>query len=702
MKENATNLPAPVAARESHTDTAIIARRTKVLLIEDNPMDVRLIQAMLADGGGGTFELECVARLDAGLERLARSGMDLVLLDLSLPDSQGLETFTRVHKQAPQIPIIVMTGLDDENIALNAVQLGVQDYLVKGRVDSLFLVRSIRHAIERKRTEKTLADERNLLRTLIDALPLFIYVKDTRSRFLMNNLAHARVLGVTRLENIHGKTDRDFFPPELADRYHADEQTLIATGQPLLDREEPLVDQRGHRQWLVTTKVPLKDSSGKIIGLVGVSHDITERKLAEADLEYERYLLHTLMDNVPDCIYFKDSESRFIRINRAHLGKFNLTDPASATGKTDFDFFTEEHARQAYQDEQQVIRTGQPVQKEEKETWPDGHATWVLTTKLPLRDKQGKIVGTFGISRDITERRHAEDQLKHTNQVLAKNEAELKTTLQELKTANEKLSATQLHLIQAAKLESVGTLAAGVAHEVKNPLQTILMGLDYLDQLPPGQNKNTPQVLCDMRDAVTRADSIVRGLLHFAAPTAFETVAYDLNTLIERALWLINAELIAARISVVRRLNPGLPPVKIARDKIEQVFLNLILNAIAAMSHGGVLTVSTRAGRVGEDLNLAEAVFPQFTRDDHLIIATVQDNGPGIAPANLPRIFDPFFTTKPVGVGTGLGLGVVKQIMELHSGAIDIQNTPEGGVRVTLALKAVPALPKAAAEGVDI
>ena len=260
-------------------------KRTTVLVIEDNPMDFKMIQKLLSAASGAAFELDHAERLDAGLARLAQDGIDLVLLDLSLPDSHGLETFASVHRHAPQIPIIVLTGLDDETTALKAFHQGAQDYLIKGRVDTSLLLRAIYYAIERKKTETALADERNLLRTIIDMLPNNIFVKDTQSRFVLNNLAHLRLLGAAQPEEVLGKTDLDYFPKELALQYRADEEALLRSGQPLVAREEPVVDPQGRRHWVVTTKVPLKDSSGKIIGLVGINQDITERKHMEEQLK---------------------------------------------------------------------------------------------------------------------------------------------------------------------------------------------------------------------------------------------------------------------------------------------------------------------------------------------------------------------------------------------------------------------------------
>jgi PAS domain S-box-containing protein len=140
----------------------------------------------------------------------------------------------------------------------------------------------------------------------------------------------------------------------------------------------------------------------------------------EEALTKEQFLMNMLMDNVPDHIYFKDKESRFIRMNRSQAARFGLSDPAEAVGKTDFDFFSEQHARSAIEDEHKIMKTDQPlIGLEEKETWPDGSVTWVTTTKMPLRDKEGEIIGTFGISKDITERKQAEETLR-------KNEERLK------------------------------------------------------------------------------------------------------------------------------------------------------------------------------------------------------------------------------------------------------------------------------------
>jgi signal transduction histidine kinase len=288
---------------------------------------------------------------------------------------------------------------------------------------------------------------------------------------------------------------------------------------------------------------------------------------------------------------------------------------------------------------------------------------------------------------DLTERKLAEEELRRTCAELALSQERLRQTVEQLTEANRELETTQMQLIQAAKLESVGTLAAGVAHEVKNPLQTILMGVSYFSSSLPAGSEAQASVLNDMRDAVHRANSIIRELLQFSAATKFELKEDDLNAVLERSLGLVNCELVASRITLVRELSASLPPCRFDRGKLEQVFINLFINAIQAMSQGGTLTVRTRAGLPAKDWTLPEPLARAWKAGEPAVMVEIRDTGPGIPEKNLRRVFDPFFTTKPVGVGTGLGLSIVKRIVDLHEGAIDLRNAPGGGVLVTLVLR---------------
>jgi PAS domain S-box-containing protein len=269
---------------------------------------------------------------------------------------------------------------------------------------------------ERLRAAADLAWERSLFNTLMDTLPDRIYFKDMQSRFIRTSRSHAKSWGLDDpLEEI-GKTDADYSSSEHSRKALADEQQVMRTGVPMIDVEDQVRSPEGKVGWFLTTRMPLRDSAGKIIGTFGITHDITRRKQVEADLERERYFFTALMENLPDYIYIKDSASRFIRTSRSHARVLGLRDPSEAVGKTDFDFYREDHARKAYDDEMQIMRTGVPlVDAEERESYPDRPDTWVLTTKMPLHDATGAIIGTFGITHDITLRR----QLQGKNEQLA-------------------------------------------------------------------------------------------------------------------------------------------------------------------------------------------------------------------------------------------------------------------------------------------
>jgi len=257
----------------------------RVLLVEDNPGDARLIQELLMEAREGPFEVTVAVRLAEAIEKLGQGDdFQLILLDLSLPDSRGIDTFHAMAPHASRIPLIVLSGLDDEALALHTVEEGAQDYLVKGRVEPRTLARAIRYAMKRVEAERALAEERNLLRNVIDNLLDSIYVKDAEGRYLFDNLAHMRSIGIDSPEKVVGKTVFDFFPPPVANKFQEDDEKVLHTGKPIVNREEVVMSDSDAVRWMSTTKVPLRNRSGEVIGVVGIGRDITERKAAEEQI----------------------------------------------------------------------------------------------------------------------------------------------------------------------------------------------------------------------------------------------------------------------------------------------------------------------------------------------------------------------------------------------------------------------------------
>ncbi len=323
----------------------------------------------------------------------------------------------------------------------------------------------------------------------------------------------------------------------------------------------------------------------------------------------------------------------------------------------------------------------------------DGSYRWILARGVAARDDQGRPLRMAGSHVDLTELKQAEQELRRANHELQISQTQLQATLADLSSSHDQLEKTQLELIQAAKLESVGTLAAGVAHEVKNPLQIIIMGLDYLDQVTPKagpKGDETRLTLSDMRDAALRANGITRELLHFSSATEFTPEPADLESVLDRSLWLLRTDLTKSGVNVSKNLSGDLPQVAIDTPKIQQVLINLISNALQAMDRGGTLAITTTCGCLDRILpQRGDAPCP-LRPDSPAVILTIRDSGPGIPEDQLSRIFDPFFTTKSVGSGTGLGLSVVKKIVDLHGGFIHFQNSPRGGLEVTLTFAALP------------
>ncbi len=267
-------------------------RPIRVLLIEDNPGDARLIREMLAEGADAKFILETADCFSAGLTRLAQGDIAVVLLDLALPDSQGADTFARMHAHAPRVPVVVLTGLEDETLGIALVESGAQDYLVKGQVTVPLLARAIRYAIERQRAEEALRESEERYRTLIEQASDGIFLADGEGRYIEVNSAGCRLLGYTR-EEILQKTIRELTKIVPTQPLQLDE---LRQGKTLLTERE-MIRKDGT---LVSVEISAKQlPDGRLQGIV---RDITERKRAEQALKASEERFRALTENATDLI----------------------------------------------------------------------------------------------------------------------------------------------------------------------------------------------------------------------------------------------------------------------------------------------------------------------------------------------------------------------------------------------------------------
>lgn len=271
------------------------------------------------------------------------------------------------------------------------------------------LADQLANAIINARLYEALELEQYLMNALMDSIPDHIYFKDRESRFLRASRSQTDRFGLNKPADVIGKSDFDFFTEEHARPAYEDEQRIIRTGEPILGLEERETWPDRPDTWVSTSKMPLRDREGNIIGTFGISTDVTQRKIIEIQLAEERNLLRMLIDNLPDHVYAKDAESRFTLANIAVAHHMGVATPDELIGKNDFDFYPLDLAERYYADEQALMQSGQSLFTHEEFTQdPAGQPMWTLTTKVLLRDNQGKVVGLVGIGRDITERKRAE------------------------------------------------------------------------------------------------------------------------------------------------------------------------------------------------------------------------------------------------------------------------------------------------------
>lgn len=504
----------------------------------------------------------------------------------------------------------------------------------------LYYEGTVEDITEQKAAEEALRNSELLYHSLVESLPQNIFRKDREGRFTFVNQVFCQTLR-RPAELILGRTDAEFFPPERAAQYRKDDQQVMNTGQPL-EKIEEHVKPDGTKLYVHVIKTPLRDASGRIIGVQGIFWDETERYRMEADLAYERDLLRALLDTVPDAIYFKDLDSRFIRASRALAEKFGVKDPRHLQGKSDFHFFTAEHALPAYEDEQRIIRTGEPVlNKTEKETWPDGRVTWVRTSKIPYRNRSGRIVGTIGVSKDITDLIQTERALEQ-----ARDDA-----------------------LQAARLKEA--ILANMSRELCSPLHAIIGTADLL--LDSSLNRSDRELALQIRDGATTLLGLLENILDQARLQAgqvqLEQLDFDVREVIEGTVELLALPAGKKGLELTCWIHPDVPP-RLRGDptRLRQVLFNLISNAIKFTPRGEVQV------RVGPVTSGSDTVRLRFE---------VEDTGTGISPERLAYIFESFRqgedSSTPQAGGGGLGLTIARDLVRLMGGEIQVQSQPGHG-----------------------
>ena len=486
---------------------------------------------------------------------------------------------------------------------------------------------------ERRRTDEALAEERKLLRTLIDNLPDYIFVKDTESRFVINNIAHARVLGATTPEELVGKTDFDFFPQELARQYYADEQEIIWSGQPLINREEFTIDQNGRKQWLLTSKVPLHGSNGSVVGLVGISRDITERKQAQEAHQRETAKLGAMISGMEEGVVFADAQDYIVEANPyfCQLMKMNRDE---IIGKTLWDLNYGGVTDRLHDCIQTFLAqpNSPPViiqcsLNNANSNVPSIGITAQMILRIQPIYRSGIYDGVLLNIIDVTE------------------------------LVNAKLEAEEAN---RAKSEFL----ANMSHELRTPLNSIIGFAEVMrDGICGELNEDQAASIIDIHESGKHLLQMINDILDLSKVEAgkmelqleefsLDMAIYDVQSIIRD---MANKKQLNLQIVV----EEDLPDIYADLVKFKQIMYNLLSNAVKFTPEGGSITI---------DAN--------FNGDEFLVAVT--DTGIGIEPKEQEAIFDEFkqldSSRSRQFEGTGLGLALTKRLVELHGGRIWVES----------------------------
>lgn len=501
---------------------------------------------------------------------------------------------------------------------------------------------------------KMLIESKALYASLVNNIPAGVFRKTRDGRFDYVNDLFCKLKGLSQ-EEIVGKSPKELAlyeeqkekeggyqkPPvqrtlgTIGTEHH---EWIIRHGMPIVV-EESYPHDNGQVDYFQVVKTPILDADGNVIGSQGMQFDITQHKRTEEALLAEQYLLNTFMDNTPDVIYFKDRESRIIRHNKAYVTLLGSFDEHTMIGKTDFDFFTAEHAKKAFDDEQAIMRTGRPmINIEEMETWKDGRKTWVITSKFPLTDKKGTVVGTFGVSKDITS---------------------IKTLEQELTGA--KLKAEESDRLKTAFLHNI-------SHEIRTPMNAIMGFTGFLSD--PGIDENQKTHFIDViqqssHQLLSIIDDIVRIATIEAGQEKMSQNEVNLNHLMQFELdqFSSRSKEKALELGCSMGLDDNRSVIIADETKLRQVLSNLLVNAFKF----------TQSGSVDFGYQLKQGSIEFF----------VKDTGIGIPESMKESIFNRFSQvessiSRQYG-GSGLGLSICKAYVELHGGKIWVESIPEKG-----------------------
>jgi PAS domain S-box-containing protein len=617
----------------------------RILIVEDTPEDALLLQTLLESARNRRYRTEQVGSLAGAVKRLGAGGVDAVILDLTLPDSSGLETFEKVQKQFPTVPILVLTASQNEAMADLAIRHGAQDYLLKDRVDSALVSRAVRYAIERKRGENALRKSEERFELMARATNDAVWDLDISSNRMWWNVGVRSFLGYPA-DTVGSDFNwwRDHIHLEDRDRVITTVRSVIDGGGRFWLDEYRFLCADGSYACVFDRGYVLHDDAGKPLRMIGAMMDITDRKRAEEALRETNETLRTLIHASPLGIAVFDAQEK-VRIWNPAAERITGWRAPDVLGKRVPVLAEPGHVDEFPALAQRALH-GEAITEIEITGRKKGDIPVELSLSLaPLRDGRGAISAAMAVIADISERKGAEF---HRSQL-------------------------EEQLRQSQKMEAVGRLAGGVAHDFNN-LLTAISGYAELLQAKFEPGETVRGYVDEILKSSGRAAQLTRQLLAFSRRQVLQPKTLDLNSVVSNMEGLLH-RLIGEDVDLSTSLDPALASVKADQGQIEQVIMNLAVNSRDAMPKGGRLSIETR----NVDLDSGYSDRHGRLRSGPHVLLAVSDSGIGMNAEIQSHLFEPFFTTKDKDKGTGLGLATVYGIVKQSGGDIWVYSEPGRG-----------------------
>ena len=509
----------------------------------------------------------------------------------------------------------------------------------------VMLQATVRDITERKRVEEV----QTLLASIVQSSDDAIISGSLDGNILTWNQGAERIYGYAASEVI-GKSAAILVPPDQLEEIRVILEK-IRRGEHISHHETVRCTKDGRRIDVSLSVSPMRDASGILIGVSTIARDITERKRAAETLRASQQIIEGIINAIPVSVFWKDKNHVFLGCNAVFARDAGFADPKDIIGKDDYQMVWRDQAEKFRADDRQVIESGcSKLSIEESQTTPAGNTIRILTSKIPLRCSNGEISGVLGTYMDITERKRLEAQL-----------------------------------FQSQKMETVGKLAGGIAHEF-NSIMTAIIGHSELLLIDLPRESPLCKNAREIRQSADRAAALTRQLLAYGRKQILQPGILDLNSILagmENMLRHLAGDKGEVRITP----GAGLKAVKADAGQIEQVIVNIAMNAADAMPNGGTLSLET--ANVTLDESYASR-FPGLKAGEYVMLA-ISDTGAGMSEAVRTRVFEPFFSTKPVGQGTGLGLATCYGILKQSGGHISVYSEPARGTTFRIYLPPVEA-----------